>query len=75
MKLFKIYYETRTESKHKIEINGKEIKLSDKTKFFDELLNKYNDNKIMQKLLINYTEGAYFSSEETNKRFSFNVKK
>jgi hypothetical protein len=29
----------------------------------------------MQKLLINYTEGAYFSSEETNKRFSFNVKK
>ena len=43
--------------------------------FFDELLNKYNDNKIMQKLLINYTEGAYFSSEETNKRFSFNVKK
>ena len=75
LKLFKIYYETRTESKHKIEINGKEIKLSDKTKFFDELLNKYNDNKIMQKLLINYTKRAYFSIKETNKRFSFIVKK
>ena len=71
LKLFKIYYETRTESKHKIEINGKEIKLSDKTKFFDELLNKYNDNKIMQKLLINYTEEAYFSSEENKEKVFF----
>ena len=65
--LFEIYFNNGKQL-YKIEFNGKEIILGEKTKSFYELIKQYESP--FDELIINFTETAYFREKKEKKIFN-----